>query len=79
MANTLADFMAAYDHEEIAHNMELVNEGLAIIVSELFSVGQERQVISGHVERDRVLAAKGRYLSDMKSALQSIQRTLRAV
>lgn len=78
-AKNLADWMQQYDSYEIAHSMETVNEGLAIIARELFDTSQERQALSEYVERDRVLAAKARYMSDMKSALQSIGRGLREV
>ena len=75
----LDEFMAAWDSDAIAHDMETVNEGLSLLVQGIYQVAMERQELSQYVERDNMLRAKANYYADMKSALQSIQRTLREV
>ena len=67
------------DLYDVAHDMETVNEALALIAAALNAVGAERAALAEYVERDKTLTARGHYLADMKSALQSIQRTLREV
>ena len=79
---SLSEFMQAYaegDLDSLVHDQETVNEGLAQIARELFVIGQDLETLLPAVERANALRAKARLYADMKSALQSIQRTLREV
>ena len=81
-AKNLSDVMTAYSEgnlDALIYSQEAVNEVLALIVQELFLIAQQRQELAPYVEQDKALSAKGQYLAHMKSALQSIQRTLRDV
>ena len=76
---TIEEWKQAYDTYEIAHDMETVNEGLAIIVGELCNVARQCSELAPYLEQYKALKTRAYYLAQMKSTLQSILRTLREV
>jgi hypothetical protein len=76
---SIEEWKAAYDSYDIAHDMETVNEGLAVIVGEYCNIAQECSELAAHLERFKALKTRAYYLAQMKSTLQSILRTLREV